>query len=429
MSKSIVCFGAGPAFKGGMSDYNVSLAKAFDKLGHKVAMISWTHQYPSIIPREFLDKKSKTDHLKDSKVQCTYITNYNNPFTWYETANFIASLRPDQVIIQWSIAVQGLPISVIVKRIKKLLPSCEVILDLHFVIQKEQSNIDRKFTIMGIEKADTYVVHALKTYRELLELFPDKKFGLSKDPVSTREKDVTPVLSLFHPIYDIYKPDPLFDFNSFKQELGLNEKVLLFFGFIRKYKGLHYAIEAFAKVAKERKDVSFLICGELFWDTVDKTKFSTKVKNAMFSLAKMIFLKKEKETEKEQNYNPLPLIEKFGIQDRVVSMLEYVPNESVNKYFQVADAVVLFYEYATPSGIESLSYNFELPIIATKVGHFPETIVEGENGYLAEEADIDSMAKAMHKVLDQPIDPSRIKAIKEKMSWQTYAEVIANSKF
>jgi glycosyltransferase involved in cell wall biosynthesis len=428
MSKSIVCFGAGPAFKGGMSDYNVSLAKALEKLGHKVAMVSWTHQYPSIIPREFLDKKSKTDHLRDSKVNCTYITNYNNPLTWYETASFIVSLRPEKVIFQWSIAIQGLPLATIIKRIKKLSPKCEIVLDLHFVIQKEQSNLDRSFTKQTLKLADTFVVHALKTYKELQELFPDKKFDLTKTPITNRNKNVTPVLSLFHPIYDIYKPDPDFDTMGFKKSLGLKPKVLLFFGFIRKYKGLHYALEAFAKVAKERDDVTFLICGELFWNTLDQSKLSTRLKSAAFKVTKTLLLKKEKE-DGEQNYNPLELIESLGINDRVVAITEYVPNEEVHKYFQVANAVVLFYEYATPSGIESLSYNFELPIIATKVGHFPETIVEGENGYLAEEADITSMAATMHKVLDKPIDAEKIKAIKDRMSWDIYAKTIADSNF
>lgn len=64
---------------------------------------------------------------------------------------------------------------------------------------------------------------------------------------------------------------------------------------------------------------------------------------------------------------------------------QFIPNEDVHKYFQVSDCVVLYYLTATPSGIESLSYNFDLPILATRVGHFPETIEEGVNGYLADE--------------------------------------------
>jgi len=136
-NKTVVCFGAGPAFKGGMADYNTSLAKTFSKIeGVKTHIVSWSQQYPSIVPREFKDKVSRLDFLEGTDISCNYITNYNNPFSWNETAKYIASLNPDIVVIQWSIAIQGLPISRIVKKLKKI-SSCEVIIDLHFVIQKE----------------------------------------------------------------------------------------------------------------------------------------------------------------------------------------------------------------------------------------------------------------------------------------------------
>ena len=80
---------------------------------------------------------------------------------------------------------------------------------------------------------------------------------------------------------------------------------------------------------------------------------------------------------------------------------EFIPNEDVHKYFQVSDCVVLYYLTATPSGIESLSYNFRLPILATKVGHFPETVKDGFNGYLAEDRDIESMAAVMEKYIEK----------------------------
>src|SRR6056297_1947387 len=109
--KTVVCFGPGPAFKGGMANYNTSLAKTFDKIENvNVHIVSWTQQYPSIIPREFKDKKSKVDLLDCSNIKCTYLTNYNNPASWKKTADYIASVQPKVVIFQWSIALQGLPL-------------------------------------------------------------------------------------------------------------------------------------------------------------------------------------------------------------------------------------------------------------------------------------------------------------------------------
>ena len=126
----------------------------------------------------------------------------------------------------------------------------------------------------------------------------------------------------------------------------------------------------------------------------------------------------------EKEYRPLELIKKFGIEDRVVVKNEFIPNEDVHKYFQVSDAGVLFYEYATPSGVESLSYNFRLPILATKVGHFPETIKDGYNGYLAPAEDTEGMKEVMKRFLEEPIDRNNVEKATELMSWENYAEAI-----
>lgn len=407
-------------FKGGIQNYNTSLALSLDKQENtEVHIVSWTQQYPAIIPREFVDKSSKTDLLAGSNVQVKYITNYNNPLTWHETVNYIEALSAEKVIIQWSIALQGLPIGYMVKRLKR--KKIEVILDLHFVIQKENSTIDKYFTKRGIKNASTYIVHALKTFEELQKLFPDRRFHLSFD--GKRSAVETTVIKLFHPIYDLFKPDANFNIEQFKKEHGLRKNVFLFFGFIRKYKGLHNALEAFAKVAAQRDDVSFLICGESFWQTLDNTKFSTKLKNALFGTAKKIFLNK---TDDEREYKPLDLIKQLGIEDKCVVFNTFIANEEVHKYFQVSNAVVLYYLTATPSGIESLSYNFSLPLLATRVGHFPETIKDGFNGYLANADDINHMAAQMIRFLEHPLSKENVTASTKDMSWQNYAKAIMN---
>ncbi len=424
MGKTIVCFGPGPKFKGGISNYNTSLAKAMDKIpGNDVHIVSWTQQYPAIIPREFVDKSSKTDLLEGTDIQVKYITNYNNPLSWSATTDYIVSLKPDVVIFQWAIAIQGLPMGRMVSLLKKHR-DIEVIMDLHFVIQKENSSIDKKFTKLGIKDADSYIVHALKTFDELKTLYPNKKFHLTETGDRTNEEDTQTVIKLYHPIYDLFQPDPEFDIEQFKKDNGLKKHVFLFFGFIRKYKGLHQAIEAFSKLAKERDDVSLLICGESFWKTLDETKISTKVKNALFGAAKAVFLKKQ---DDEKNYRPIELVKELGIEKETVIFNHFIANENVHKFFQVSDCVVLYYLYATPSGIESLSYNFRLPILATNVGHFPETIEDGVNGYLAEDQDIDSMAEQMRRFIAKPLPRENVDKVAQKLSWERYAMAILNT--
>ena len=428
----IVCFGPGPRFKGGIANYNTSLAKTLDaETDHEIHIVSWTQQYPSIIPRKFEDTSSKTDFMEGSSIQIHYLTNYNNPFSWLQTAQFIAGLKPDKVIFQWAIAIQGLPMGVIARKLSKM-SSAEIIFDLHFVQQKEGSKIDDLCTQYGIKPAHTYMTHAYKTVDELKSLYPNQRFIVNEsgervgDNTETAKEAgaVKTVIKLYHPVYDLYAPDPAFDVEAFKKELGLNKHVFLFFGFIRKYKGLHMAIEAFSEVAKSRDDVSFLICGEEFWTTLDPKKWTTKLKNVLFSGLKSILLSKDSD---ERNYRPLERIKTLGIEDRTVVINNFIPNEDVHKYFQVADSSILFYETATPSGVESLTYNFELPILASHVGHFPETIKDGYNGYLADAGNTQSMAQIMLKSIDQPIERKHVRKAAEKMSWTNYIQAILSN--
>jgi glycosyltransferase involved in cell wall biosynthesis len=345
-----------------------------------------------------------------------YITNYNNPASWRKTIKLIAGLHPDKVIFQWAIAIQGIPLGRIAKKLKKH-KNIEVVFDLHFVIQKEGSSLDNRLTKLGIRHADSYIVHAFKTADELKELFPNKQFEVIERGKPIEGKGIR-VNKLYHPVYDMFAPDSDFDIEKQKKDWGLNKNVFLFFGFIRKYKGLHNVISAFAKVSEKRDDVSLMIVGEAFWNTLDQKKFSTRMKNATFGLAKKLFLRKQ---DDEGDYNPIALIEEYGISSQVYQYIDFVPNEDVHKYFQVSDNIMLFYLTATPSGIESIAYNFEMPMLATKVGHFTETVQEGFNGYLAESNDIDSMAEVMLKAIESPIDRKNVALTSKDMSWENYA--------
>lgn len=419
--KRVVIFGPGPQFKGGIANYTTSLAKALDKLGSEVYIVSWTQQYPSIIPRDFIDRSSKKNLLDGTNIKVQYITNYNNPFSWKQTVDEIKNINPDIVVFQWAIAIQGLPMGFIAGKLKQVC-NCEIIFDLHVVAQKEGSAIDKTMLRYALTKPHTFIVHSLKTLDELKKVFPKQKFEIT----NTRQvgnENTKFILKLYHPVYDMFVPDPYFDKEKIKQELGLKKNVFLFFGFIRKYKGLHNVIRSFAKLAKEHNDVSLLIVGESFWNTLDTKKLSTKIKKSVFGLIKKVLIRK---SDDESNYRPLDLIDELGVRNQVVVINRYVGNEEVHKYFQVADCNVLFYLVATPSGVESMAYNFKLPTIATRVGHFPETIKNGYNGYLAEPENFDSMYQVMKEFLDNPIPRERVEEQAKNMSWENYAETILN---
>lgn len=415
--KKIVCFGPGPVFKGGISNYNTSLAKSLAALPEtEVHIVSWTQQYPAIIPRDFIDRKSTKSLIEGTGIQVHYLTNFNNPLSWSQTVDLICKLDPDQVIFQWAIALQGLPLGWISRQLKKRCRA-EIIFDCHLVVQKEGSSLDKRFTHYGLAVADTWVVHALKTANELKALYPEKKFHLTE----SSERKTNTIIKLYHPVYDMFREDLNFDREAVRKEMGLQPNVFLFFGFIRKYKGLHNVIQAFAKALETRQDISLLIVGESFWNTLDNTQFSTRVKKILFGSAKKIFLRN---SDNESDYRPLELIDQLGIQKHVRIYNDFVPNEAVHKYFQVSDNLMLYYLTATPSGVESIGYNFRMPALATRVGHFPETIQDGYNGYLAEPENIEDMARVMLKALDHPIPRENVAETASHLSWKRYAATI-----
>lgn len=222
----IVCFGPGPQFKGGISNYNTSLAKVLEKQDAEVHIVSWTQQYPAIVPRDFIDRSSQTSFLDGTKISVVYLADYNNPLTWKKTVKHIKSLQPDIVIFQWAIALQGLPLGWMARRLMEWKKT-EVIFDCHLVIQKEASSIDKYFSRYGLKSAHTYIAHAYKTVNELKALFPSKKFAVTETGIRGTNGSPT-VIKLYHPIYDLFKPDLDFNKEAVKKELHLRNHVFLF---------------------------------------------------------------------------------------------------------------------------------------------------------------------------------------------------------
>jgi glycosyltransferase involved in cell wall biosynthesis len=417
----IAVFGPGPVFKGGIANFSVSLAKALAIYSKaNVSFFSWISQYPAIIPRAFKDEVSKQNPFENTSIKPLYVLDFNKPLTWYSTAQKIARENPDLLIIQWAIALQGLPLYVMIKRFKKCCPNCIIIFDVHNVVQKESSSVDRYFTRLALGKANKFIMHGELTVNEFRNFFPEWEITVGHDQFdfSNERKEI---LCLFHPNYDLFDVNGAFNPNAFKASLGLKGFVFMFFGFIRKYKGLHYAIEAFASFSKKYPDSSLLIAGELFWAKAHEKNFLQSIQNIIFKSVKRIFLGKAAD---ESNYNPLEMIKKFGIEDKVVVINTFIPNEEVHQYFKVADAVLNLYEYATPSGIESIAYQFGVQLVATPAGHFNNAIKDGVNGYLSKSFEIQHIIDAMEKAFLNPVGRNDIIDYGKQFSWKNYANAI-----
>jgi glycosyltransferase involved in cell wall biosynthesis len=415
----IVVFGPGPGFKGGIANFSTSLAKAFAGIKEsETHIVSWTKQYPFFIPHDFIDDKSQTELLEKSGVSVHYTLNYNRFFSWRKTYRKIVEIDPDFVVIQWSNPIQAFPIGYLIRQLKTNT-NIRVIVDLHFGNRKENSDVVKRLTTYAIKYADAYVVHSFKTAFEIKELFPETTFDLREGVDNKNSNKGKPILKLYHPIYDMYEPDPTFNVALQKEQLNLRKYVFLFFGFIIKYKGLHNAISAFAELAKSRDDVSLLIVGESSWQKQQK---KDRIRRFFSRRLRAWFVSRG---EDEGNYRPLEMIDQLGIRDRITVVNEFIPNEEVHKYYQVSDAMVLFYDgAASASGVESIAYNFKVPILATRVGHFPETVKEGVTGYLADPDDLLSMTETMQNLIEQPIPPENLEKIAKTLTWTNYARAI-----
>jgi glycosyltransferase involved in cell wall biosynthesis len=202
------------------------------------------------------------------------------------------------------------------------------------------------------------------------------------------------VLKTHHPIYDIFNTEN-FDPESVRKTYGIEGHIILFFGFVRGYKGLKYLIDALPKVLS-KINVTLLVVGE-FWN----------------------------------NKRPyIRQIEDYGLSEHITLIDEYVPNEDIGKYFNAADLVVQPYISATGSGVVQTAFGFNKPVIATTVGSLPEVIEDGKTGYLVSPGNSDELAKAILKFFTERKcrEFSRnIQNQSNRFSWDKMVDLIESS--
>jgi len=251
----------------------------------------------------------------------------------------------------------------------------EIVFICHNVIEHESNWLKKRATKAVLSKADRLITHSREETGRLKELLGEH----------------TQVITAFLPTYA-----PIgvkrYTREQAKEKLGLAGHVLLFFGFVRPYKGLDILLDAMPMVLKE-KDVTLLIVGE-FWK--DKKKFLHQID-----------------------------FYRMGSKIRIVD--GYVPNEEIGLYFAASDLVVQPYVSATGSAISQLAYGLDRPVIATRVGDLKEVIQDGVNGRIVEPGDASGLAKAILKSLEsetlQKLSENAMNT-KERFSWERLGKVI-----
>ena len=365
----IVLVGPFPPFRGGISDLNVALAHHLSKR-HVVHAINFTTQYPKVLfPGKTQFKKG--DHaLEVDSIRCLSSI---NPFSWRKTANKIIDLEPDLVLFSFWLAFFAPAFSGVAKKIKKYLDA-NIMAICHNIIPHEEHLLDTRLTKRFFCFIDSFIVLSKKVENELLNIVPGAKYKYSP-----------------HPVYNIFKNT--LSKEQAKAELNIaTKKVLLFFGLIRKYKGLDILINAMEKINTELDDYTLLIVGECY---ENKAKYTDLIKNA-------------------------------GITDNVQCHYSFVPDNEVGKYFSASDVVVLPYKSASQSGIVQIAYHFDTPVIVSDVGGLPEIVDEGKTGYCVEPSS-NAFAKAIKAFYEKDnINElnSNISDYKSQFSWDGIVNAI-----
>ena len=362
-------------YKGGISHYTGLMYRAISK-AHDVTMISYKMQYPKI-----LFKKEQRDYSNDTfKVEDTrFLINTANPFNILKAAGDIIKLKPEMVIIQWWHPYFAPCYKILTDRLKR--KKIKIVYICHNVFPHERFPMDKKLTRMALKSADRYILHAEGEVKDLLSIKPDAAYKVQ-----------------VHPTYQAFNFENM-DMATAREKLSVNkdEKLMLFFGFVREYKGLRHLLKAAAILKsdyyKDKKMPVVYVVGD-------------------FDGNKDEYIK---------------LIDELGIVDEVKIIDGYVPDKEVEKYFSAANLVVLPYESATQSGIVQIAYGFRKPVIVTRVGGLPEVVEDDVTGRIVEPFDDEALAKAIYDYFEDDKQEAYTRGIIEheyRFSWDRMVEAL-----
>lgn len=370
--KKIIIIGpAHPLRGGGMATFNERLAKAFQDHGDDVTIYTFSLQYPSFL---FPGTKQLSDEPAPPALNIKVMINSINPFNWIRVGRIIKNEKADLVIVRYWLPFMGPCFGTILRIVKKNNYS-KVVCIADNVIPHEKRFGDKPFTKYFVKPVDAFITMSEKVLADL-KLFSSK-----------------PAKLLSHPLYDNFG-DKISKAEARKQlGIGRDESIVLFFGFIRKYKGVDMLLDAM-KLIKEHQNgnqVKLLIAGEFYDD---------------------------RKVYEEQ-------INRLGISDMLILKTDFIPNSEVKYYMCAADVVVQPYRNATQSGVTPLAYHFEIPMIVTNVGGLPALVPDDKVGLIAEPnpASIADKILEYFKKGEQHFIPHLV-AEKKKYSWDVMVDSI-----
>lgn len=360
MTAKICIVGPAYPYRGGIAHYTFLLAKELAKQ-NDVSIFTFTRMYPDFL---FPGRTQYDESAAPLSSSAARTLDSVLPWTWVRTGQAIARENPAMVLFQWFhpfFAPSYTGASLVARTLQ---PRTRIIYLCHNIYPHERPRLFKPLVPHFLRAADAFVCHSKQDSQTLRDL------GLSQ-----------PIVLSDHPTYEVFNSTPI-SREQARLRLGIEGDVLLFFGYVRRYKGLRYLIEAMPSILRRRPRAQALIVGE-FYD--DRSRYER-------------------------------LIERLDIEKHVRIIDRYVPNEEVSVYFSAADLVVQPYTAATQSGITQIAYGFTRPVIVTRVGGLPETVEEGRTGFLVPPRDHESIARAALHFFESDLGRQFEQAIADRRS-------------
>ena len=370
---SIVIIGPAHPLRGGLATFDQRLAREFMDQGHECSIYSFSLQYPSFL---FPGKTQYSDEPAPENITIHSVINSVNPFNWISIGKRLQNERPDVIVVRFWLPFMGPALGTILRRVKKNKHT-KVICIADNVIPHEKRPGDKSFTRYFLKSCDAFITMSEKVMADLRKFQPAR-----------------PAKLVSHPLYDNF--GEIISKSAARKHLGLpeNENIILFFGFIRKYKGLDLLFDAISHLKNQKlQSINFklLVAGEFYED--DKPY-------------------------KDQ-------LQKLGIQDMLYLRTSFIADSDVKYYLCAADAVIQPYRNATQSGVTPLAYHFERPMIVTNVGGLPALVPDRKAGLVVapEPAAIANGIREFYQLGEEYFIP-HLRNEKKKYSWEEMVKAI-----
>ncbi|MEP6794760.1 MAG: glycosyltransferase [Saprospiraceae bacterium] len=369
MSKVII-IGPGHPLRGGLATFNHRLAKEFIASGDECSIYSFSLQYPSFL---FPGTSQYATGSAPDDIKVHTVINSVNPLNWIKVGNKLRNEKPDIIVVRYWIPFMGPALGTILRKVRKNKHT-RIVCIADNISPHEKRPGDGAFTKYFIKPVDAFITMSEKVMQDLRMI-----------------EKIKPAQLVSHPLYDNFGEIVPKDIAREKLNIEKGIPVVLFFGFIRKYKGLDLLFETISDERIRKAGIKLLVAGEFYED--------------------------------EKSYQEQ--IDKLDIRKQLILRTAFIPDNEVQYYISAADAVIQPYRNATQSGVTPLAYHFEKPMIVTNVGGLPSLVPHEKVGLVAE-PEPKSIADAILRFyqLGEDYFIPHLRVEKQKYSWSQLVETI-----